>query len=61
MISYNNKYIYFDISLLIFFFFNVLWILFDPFESSFQFVSFLNLFEYSFLFGIDGISFFLFI
>jgi len=58
MISYNNKYIYFDISLLIFFFFNVLWILFDPFESSFQFVSFLNLFEYSFLFGIDGISFF---
>jgi len=58
MISYNNKYIYFDISLLIFFFFNIIWILFDPFESSFQFVFFLNLFEYSFLFGIDGISFF---
>jgi len=58
MFSYNNKYIFFDISLLIFFFFNIIWILFDPFEGSFQFVSFINLFEYSFLFGIDGISLF---
>lgn len=55
---YNSKYIYFDISLIIFFIFNFIWILFDPFEASFQFVYFIDLFEYSFLFGIDGISIF---
>ena len=55
---YNSKYFYFDISLIIFFIFNFIWILFDPFEASFQFVYFIDLFEYSFLFGIDGISIF---
>ena len=55
---YQSKFIYFDISLIIFFFLNICWILFDPFESSFQFVYYLNIFEYSFLFGIDGISLF---
>ena len=55
---YNSKYVYFDISLIIFFIFNFIWILFDPFEASFQFVYFIDLFEYSFLFGIDGISIF---
>jgi proton-translocating NADH-quinone oxidoreductase chain M len=55
---YNSKYLYFDISLIIFFIFNFIWILFDPFEASFQFVYFIDLFEYSFLFGIDGISIF---
>jgi len=56
--SLRNKYIYFDISLIIFFFFNIIWILFDPFNPSFQFVYFIDLFEYNFLFGIDGISLF---
>ncbi len=55
---YNSKYFYFDISLIIFFIFNFIWILFDPFEASFQFVYFIDLFEYSFLFGVDGISIF---
>jgi len=55
---YNSKYFYFDISLIIFFIFNFIWILFDPFEASFQFIYFIDLFEYSFLFGIDGISIF---
>jgi len=55
---YNSKYVYFDISLIIFFIFNFIWILFDPFEASFQFVYFIDLFEYSFLFGIDCISIF---
>jgi proton-translocating NADH-quinone oxidoreductase chain M len=54
----RSKYIYFDISLVIFFLFNLIWILFDPFNPSFQYVYFIDLFEYNFLFGIDGISLF---
>jgi hypothetical protein len=56
--SYNSKYFYFDISLIIFFIFNLVWILFDSFEPSFQFIQYINIFEYSFLFGVDGISIF---
>ena len=58
MFVYNNKYFYFDVSLVIFFIFNIMWILFDPFDPSFQFIYSLELFEYSFIFGIDGISLF---
>lgn len=58
ILSYNMKYFYFDISLIIFFFFNLVWVLFDSYELSFQFIQYINIFEYSFLFGIDGISIF---
>lgn len=58
MLFFDKKYIFFDFSLLIFFFFNIVWILFDPFETAYQFVYYFSFFEYSFLFGIDGISFF---
>nr|UAT97093.1 NADH dehydrogenase subunit 4 [Naegleria fowleri] len=53
-----NKYLYLDISLFLFFLFNFVWISLDPFESCFQYVYNISLFEYSFFFGIDSISFF---
>jgi proton-translocating NADH-quinone oxidoreductase chain M len=54
----NNHYIYFDISLFIFLFCNIIWILFDPFEASFQMLFHINLFNFIFYFGLDGISLF---
>jgi hypothetical protein len=48
----NNHYIYFDISLFIFLFCNIIWVLFDPFEPSFQMLFHINLFNFIFYFGI---------
>jgi len=56
--TYNFKYLYFDISLVIFFIFNIIWILFDPYESNFQFFFMFDALNYNFSFGIDGISLF---
>lgn len=55
---FKFKYFYFDLSLIIFFLFNLIWIFFDPYYPTFQFIYFIDLFEYTFLFGIDGISLF---
>src|SRR3989338_3127739 len=55
---YNLKNFFFYIFFLIFFFFNLVWVLFDSYEPSFQLIQYVDLFEYSFLFGIDGISIF---
>lgn len=56
---YNYKYFFcFDLSCVLFFFLNLLWIFFDPYDPHFQFVFSLNIFDFLFIFGVDGFSLF---
>ena len=46
------------LSLFIFFFSCILWIMYDPFQINFQFLFSLKFFSYHIFFGIDGLSLF---
>jgi proton-translocating NADH-quinone oxidoreductase chain M len=52
----NIKHFTFLSSLLLYFITSILWILFDPYQITFQFLFSVNILEWSFDFGIDGIS-----